>query len=82
MEPDTIVTLDIAGTVLEGLEVKIHRSDNGEYHWTAYAANGRKIATTGETYQSQQHAAKMAVELFPTARIRAADGNDWQFDAK
>jgi hypothetical protein len=56
-------------TVLEGLTVKVRKADNGEWLWTAYARNGRKVATTGETYKDREHAERMAGELFPTAEI-------------
>jgi uncharacterized protein DUF1508 len=81
MEPDSY-TIDVAGTVLEDLEVKVHEAGNGEFHWTAYAKNGRKIATTGETYQSADHAARMAHELFPTAKVTNARGVEFVLSEK
>lgn len=59
-------------TALDGLVVKVHEGENGEWFWTAYARNGRKVATTGETYQDRDHAERMARELFPTADVQYA----------
>lgn len=43
----------------------VHRGRKREWLWTLYAANGRKIATTGESHKNRAHAVKMARALFP-----------------
>lgn len=75
-------TLDVAGTVLEDLKVRIRKSENGEFQWTAYAKNGRKLAWSGETYENAAHAAKMAKELFPTALVVDERGAEFVLDKK
>ena len=69
-------------TVLDGLVVKVHEGENSEWFWTAYARNGRKVATTGETYQDKDHAAKMAQELFPTAEVKDESGHRFAPETK
>lgn len=78
-EETTVFTIDVVGTVLDGLKVKVRKSStgSGEFLWTAFAKNGRKLAWSGETYESGQHAARMARELFPTALI--VDERDAEF---
>lgn len=79
---ETIYTIDVAGTLLEGLVVKVHDAGNGEYHWTAYGRNNRKLGTTGETYQSRDYAAQAAHELFPTAKIVFENGDSFVPETK
>ena len=80
---DKLHTIDIEGTVLDGLRVKISEAANDEYHWTAFAKNGAKVGTTGETYVSAEHAAKMAHELFPTVtEIEGPNGETFRLDVK
>jgi hypothetical protein len=46
------------------------RELNGQYGWTVHAANGKKLATSGEFYTRRKHTLKMARILFPTFVLR------------
>lgn len=37
----------------------------GQWGWRVIAANGKRIAISGELYKNKAHAAKMAKRLFP-----------------
>ena len=52
--------------------VSVYRDDKGEFRWTALAANGKKVADSGEGYVNRAWAKRMAKELYPEARIRVA----------
>ena len=52
--------------------VEVFQDGNGEYRWTAKAANGEKIATSGEGYVNRSWAKRMAKDLYPDARISVA----------
>jgi hypothetical protein len=79
---DEGVVIHPEGTVLDGLVVKLFKGVDDEFRWSAYAADGRKLADAGESYREQKHAANSAHELFPTAEINAVDGNPWLFEGK
>ena len=49
--------------------VLVYRDEAGEYRWTAKAANGRKVADSGEGYVNRAWAKRMAKALYPDARI-------------
>lgn len=49
--------------------VQVYQDEAGEYRWTAKAANGRKVADSGEGYVNRAWAKRMAKELYPEARI-------------
>jgi hypothetical protein len=40
-----------------------------EYGWTAIADNGKKVATSGETYKKLDHCIDMMRMLFPTFEL-------------
>lgn len=48
--------------------LKVYRDRAGQWRWTLYAANGRKVATCGESYTRQTHCRRMAQRLFPWLR--------------
>ena len=50
--------------------VVIYEDDAGEYRWSARAANGKKVADSGEGYVNRSWAKRMAKELYPDAKIR------------
>ena len=52
--------------------VLVYQDEAGEYRWTAKAANGKKVADSGEGYVNRSHAKKMAKALYPEARISVA----------
>lgn len=81
-EETTVFTIDVVGTLLDGLVVKVREADNGEWHWTAFSRNNRKVATTGETYQDREWAAQAAHELFPTAKIEFESGEPFVPETK
>jgi hypothetical protein len=37
------------------------------YHWTVVAANGRKVATSGQTFKRARNAKRAAARNFPPA---------------
>jgi len=37
----------------------VSKDRKGEFRWTLYASNGRKIAVSGEGYKRRSHANKM-----------------------
>jgi hypothetical protein len=78
---ETVFTIDVAGTLLDGLVVKVHESGD-EWHWTAWAKNHKKVGTTGETYENREYAAQAASELFPTARVEFEDGTPFTVETK
>jgi hypothetical protein len=41
-----------------------------EFGWTVHAANGRKLATSGEFYKRRSHTIKMVRLLFPALPLR------------
>lgn len=45
--------------------VAVYKDGNEEWRWTAYAANNRKVADSGEGYVNKQYARKIAKQLFP-----------------
>jgi len=51
--------------------VHLYRDRKGEWRWTLFAANGRKLANAGEGYTKRQHCSRMARSLFPTAVMSA-----------
>lgn len=54
--------------------VTVYQDDNGEYRWTALAANNKKVADSGEGYVNRAWAKRMAKELYPDARIVVNNG--------
>ena len=50
--------------------VLIYQDEAGEYRWTAWSANNKKVADSGEGYVNRGWAKRMAKEMYPEARIR------------
>ena len=42
----------------------------GQWGWRYIAANGKRIAISGELYKNKAHAEKMAMRLFPDTQNR------------
>jgi uncharacterized protein YegP (UPF0339 family) len=42
----------------------IYKDRKGEWRWTLYASNGRKLADSGEGYKREMTCARMAHSLF------------------
>lgn len=53
----------------KGMRGHVYEDDRGEWRWTLFAANGRKVACSGEGYRRRGHCAAMARKLFPTADV-------------
>lgn len=51
-------------------QVRLYRDRKKEWRWTLYAANGRKVAATGEGYKRRAHAIKMITQLFSTRVLK------------
>ena len=49
--------------------VVVYKDDAGEWRWTAFAANNKKVATSGEGYRNRKYAAKVAKDLYPDAEL-------------
>lgn len=49
---------------MTNMHVKVYKDRAGQWRWTLYARNGRKIATCGEGYKNRKHATKMVRRLF------------------
>ena len=49
--------------------IRIYKDKDGDWRWTLYAPNNRKVAVSGEGYENKAHAERMARKLFP-----------WMFD--
>ena len=59
------------------MRIEIYQDRAGEWRWTFYASNGRKIADSGEGYASEYNAVRAArrlKELGPSAPIKRRDG--------
>lgn len=52
--------------------VTVYEDHKGEYRWGAFAANGERVADSGEGYVNRSWAKRMAKELYPDARITVA----------
>lgn len=46
-------------------KVVVYKDGSGEWRWTAVAANGKKVAASGEGYRNRLYAYKMALALYP-----------------
>lgn len=53
--------------------VLVYRDVAGEWRWTASAANGRKVANSGEGYQHRADCVDAARSIFPGAELVYAD---------
>ena len=43
----------------------IYKDRKGEWRWTLFAKNGKKLACSGEGYTRASHCRKIALRLFP-----------------
>ena len=56
--------------------VEIYQDSKDEYRWTAKAANGKKVADSGEGYHNLSHAKRMVKSMYADARIKyVSSGN-------
>lgn len=46
------------------MKVTIYKDRRGEWRWTLYARNGRKVACSGEGYTKRATCARMSRRLF------------------
>ncbi len=44
--------------------LKVYKDRRGEFRWTLFASNGRKLADSGEGYKRKLTCARMAHSLF------------------
>lgn len=49
--------------------VVIYRDRKGEWRWKALAANHKTVSESGEGYRNRPWARKMALEMFPDAKV-------------
>lgn len=47
--------------------VVVYKDDAGEWRWTAYSKNGKKVAASGEGFRNRLYAWKVAGDLHPDA---------------
>ena len=45
--------------------VVVYKDDSGEWRWTAFAANNKKVASSGEGYRNRLYAWRQAKALYP-----------------
>jgi len=50
-----------------------HEARSDDWRWTAYAANNRIVAESGEGYRNFEDALRPAASFFPNATMDAAD---------
>jgi uncharacterized protein YegP (UPF0339 family) len=50
--------------------VAVYRSDDGDWRWSARAANNKIVADSAEGYRNRMYALKMARALFPGVEVR------------
>lgn len=51
----------------EEMQVRIKRSKiTRQWYWTVVAGNGKKVATSGESYRNRDDCWNMAATLFPS----------------
>ena len=43
----------------------VYRDKKGEWRWTLFAQNGKKLACSGESYKRHSYAKRIARRLFP-----------------
>ncbi|HEU5085713.1 MAG TPA: DUF1508 domain-containing protein [Acidimicrobiales bacterium] len=55
------------------LTLTVYRDAAGEWRWALQAANGRKVADSGEGYQRRARCVEMGARLFPDARLVIED---------
>jgi uncharacterized protein YegP (UPF0339 family) len=49
--------------------VEVYRDSKGEWRWKAKSANGKVVADSAEGYRNRPWARKMAVDLYPDAKV-------------
>ena len=45
------------------MHYEVYKDQRGEWRWTLYAANGNKIANSGEGYEHKQHCLHMIDQM-------------------
>jgi uncharacterized protein YegP (UPF0339 family) len=45
--------------------LKVYRDRRGEWRWTLFARNGKKLANSGEGYKRRAYCSGIARRLFP-----------------
>lgn len=58
----------------------LYKDTAGEWRWTLYAENARKIANCGEGYKNKQdciHGARLVAQVAPGAGIWDRTTNEW-----
>lgn len=56
--------------------VRVYTDKAGEWRWTAYSNNGRKLADSGEGFKSESYCLAAVEQAFPLTRVVADQDSD------